>query len=143
MAISLYHSGHKQMLLSSVLGTKYSLGQVCVGCTTQSNADYSKIREGLRVRHVHSGRERLSLSHETHRFHQKLTYVTSASVSPKYITACATPSTALEGWGNGNGNGCFSYFYLIKCPKWKQDIQINHLLSTRLLQQNNTSRPFV
>lgn len=60
MAISLHHSGHKQMLLSSILGIKYSLGQVCVGC-----ADCSKIRERLRVRGVRKEREHSCLSRAT------------------------------------------------------------------------------
>lgn len=96
MAISLYHSGHKQMLLSSILGTKYSFGQVCLGC-----ADCSKIRERLRVRGVHSGSEHLGLLRGTHKFCQKLTYVTLASVTPKhiatYVTSHATLSVCVAG----------------------------------------------
>lgn len=34
-------------------------------------------------------------------------------------------------------------FYFIKCCKWKQYIQINHLPSTRLLHQNNATRPLI
>lgn len=79
MAISFYHSGHKQMLLSSILGIKYSLGRVYVGC-----ADFSKIRERLRIRGVRSGSEYLVLSHEVHKFHQNLTPVTLARVTPKH-----------------------------------------------------------
>jgi len=109
MAISLYHSGHKQMLLSSVLGTKYSLGQVCVGC-----ADCFKTRERLRVRGVCSESEHLGLSHGTHKFHQKLTRVTLANVTPKHITTYVTSKATLC-----VGGGDFSDFYLIKCCKWK------------------------
>lgn len=37
MAIFLHHCGHKQMLLSFILGTKYSLGQVCRMCRLLQN----------------------------------------------------------------------------------------------------------
>lgn len=118
-------------------GNQIFLGAGLCRMYNTENANYSKIGERLSIRHVHSGREHLSLSHGTHWFYHKLTCVTSANVTPKHITAYATSNAPLE--GQGNGHGCVSYFYLIKCPKWKQDMHISHLPSIRLLQQMSQS----